>query len=295
VRRLAVVACAALACARTDLGATQQRIDAGIDARLPSTDFKVWYPDAHVAFTTHVWHSRDASIDDFPFDRVGAFTHDGYYMGVTRGAKAFMLDSSGDVAWSQSVQGLDVYDAQPRSDGKRLLVTSEAYGAPPTPSIGTLDSDGTYHPLATNIVDRPAYGSDGTTIVFVELLHDGTYELETMHDDGSQRTVWMTTATPVQLPSFSWDQQRIVFATPASIVVLDCASSATTTLIESDAATMYGFPSFTPDGSAIIYVEEAYEGAEDSIVRLDIATRARTTLLEGGTSEFSAGISIAED
>jgi hypothetical protein len=294
-----------LACGgRTDLGATTKSsstTDAGIDDDVViSSDFKMWYPDATTPFTTHVWHSRDASIDDVPSERVGGFTRDGHHMGVTHQAQAAMLDESGAVLWSQGVQGLDIYDAQPRSDGQRLLVTAEPYATPTNSELGTLDSAGTYHRLLTyaaSFTDRPTYGTDGATFVLVEQLQDGSFELETMHDDGTQRAVWMTTATRVHKPSLSWDQKRIVYTTlvgsTASITIFDCASSSATAVLESNGET-FDWASFTPDGTAIVFVDETND-ANDDIVRVDIATRARTVLLHGGTSEFSEGISVAED
>ena len=128
-----------LACGgRTDLGVRATPSDGGA---APPRGFKVVYRSL-IMPAPLVWHSIDGSTTPFSFKTLGPFTYDGTRTAVATDA-IYVLDATGAIVRAQPLPlGAQAYVA-PRPDAQRLLVSTLSADA-----IGTLDADGTYHPIS---------------------------------------------------------------------------------------------------------------------------------------------------
>lgn len=296
-----LAALAMMGCSRTELdGANHERFGS---TQPSSPFFKVGYRDLAMDESPRIWHSRDGSIEAFP--AAGAFTYDGQWMLVAQSPAPnpqdhiAWLDVHGQTIRSQSLPH-SIEFARPRADAGRaaIVMWPDAVHA----ELGTLDADGSYHALVTgHFIAPPTYAPDGQTIVFTESVNNNGSQclLETMRDDGSSRTT-LVTAPGVMQGSFSYDQKRLAYSvltvSTYEMAVLDMQSLTSEIVLADSGADRY-WPTFTPDGSGIVFVEYDHVANTGTIRLLDLTTKEVTTLLDAGNniSWVSYGLSVADD
>ncbi len=282
------------ACTQTAPPAVDGGLESGSDAGSHSA-YKVAYatPTGYLS----VFHSRDNSVERWPswqgvpIDEPN-FSYRGDYLLVVRDQSTLnVLDSSGNTARNQPRPNNigPIIEAVARPDFSRFAVESTDDAGT---YVGTIDPDGGYKLLVAG-GNGPIYAPDGRTL-FVAKYVNGASSCMLMRDDGSS-------SEPLPcygVGGFSFDGKRLAYVRTVSphafISIVDLATM-TSTDVGAPIDALIGSPVFTPDGDAIIFVQNGQ--MTSTLQHMDIATGTVATLIPVMLSGYlSIGhISIAAD
>lgn len=192
--------------------------------------------------------------------------------------------STGEEVVLVAGQGQDSYAAA-SPDGSRLVFQSDRDG---DFDLYLLDlASGQVTLLTQNdVLDRvPAWSPDGAWIVYSsDTRGDGAYDIYRLALDGGEPELLISNGQRNSHPRYDADGLRLVFtsgegddANTWEIFTYDFASGATVQLTDNDSRD--ASPSFSPDGTAVLYNADG-EGAA-AVVQQPIAGGEPTTLYDG--------------
>jgi hypothetical protein len=263
------------ACAQTSSLGDGGR-DSAIDMATAHANYKVAY--AVPGGSLSIYHSRDGSVerwsswDGFSIDAPN-FGYRGDLMLVVRDMTTLnVLDSTGTLVRSQPRPGnvAPILQAVPRPDFSRFV--AQSYDDAGT-YVGTIDPDGGYNLLSKGGTFA-TYAPDGRTLFVAQYL-GGNSTCMLMRDDGSSQTPMACTGG-----QFSFDGKQMVYVRTASphafISILDL-TTLTSRDVGAPVESILNSPSFTPDGDAIVFVQQGQ--TTSTLQHLDIATGTVITLV----------------